>query len=430
MMVLLYLNVEMLLTAVFLVFFLWLALLQSKKIDLGLPAWAPPAYLAIKFVVGYVLFLIFTLHYPKRADADIFKYFDDAMVLFDYMRLETSSIIPIMLKSDLPVELAPRMKSWFSGGGFNLFDSSQVMVKLHVVLRLFSFGIYHVHSMFFCFLSFAGCMFFIHVVRKAFRVDSWVVLACFCFPSFLLWSSAPLKESIAVWLILLSTGYFVVYLKNHHRINLLLSLVVLMPLYSIKPFYVLVLLVSLLMVLMNKSGSFKLLFVHIICLVGFLWLADFILSSYSPIEILARKQRDYFDHFEWQSARSMSGIQALEPSMTGLVKLLPDVLTNVFLKPLPWESLNALYLASSLENMVVLGLLALTLVFLKKNADPFTRRVLILMMSFFLMTYLLLGYSCPVIGSLMRFKSPVLVFVPLAFVLTSRLFSKPAPMVR
>ena len=190
-------------------------------------------------------------------------------------------------------------------------------------------------------------MFFIHVVRKAFKVDSWFVMACFCFPSFLLWSSAPLKESIAVWLILLSTGYFVVYLKNQHRINLLLSIVVLMPLYTIKPFYVLVLLVSLLMVLLNRNGSFRLLFVQIVCLVGLLWLSDILLSSYSPIEILARKQRDYFDHFEWQSARSMSGIPALEPSMTGLFKLFPDVLTNVFLKPFPWESLNALYMASS-----------------------------------------------------------------------------------
>jgi hypothetical protein len=40
---------------------------------------------------------------------------------------------------------------------------------------------------------------------------------------------------------------------------------------------------------------------------------------------------------------------------------------------------------------------------------------------------LLLGFSCPVIGSLMRFKSPVLVFVPIAFLMATRLFVQTKP---
>lgn len=411
----------------FVAFFLWLAYRQSRRVDVGLPVWIPPVYLAIKFAVGYVVFLIFTKHYPERADADIFKYFDDAMVLFNYMQLDGASVIPIMLKSELPVELAPRMKSWFSGGGFNLFDSSQVMVKIHVLIRLVSFGSYHVHSLVFCFLSYLGCMFLLRSVRGLFQVNPWLVLACLCFPSFLLWSSAPLKESVSVWLIMVAVGVFLMYLKHSSPIHWMIAVLVLLPLYMIKPFYVLILLLCMLLVFANRNGTVKVLLFQVVCLVGMLWIADLVWSDYSPIDIMARKQRDYFDHFEWQSARSMSGIPPLEPHLFGLFKLLPYVLMNVFLKPLPWESLNVLYLASSIENLVVVVLFVLTIVAFLKSDDVFMRRTLLLLLLFFFLTYLVLGFSCPVIGSLMRFKSPVLVFVPLAFVLGSGFMKKRFP---
>jgi hypothetical protein len=144
--------------------------------------------------------------------------------------------------------------------------------------------------------------------------------------------------------------------------------------------------------------------------------------------MLARKQKDYFDHFEWQSARSMSEIPALVPDITGLFKLLPYVLVNVFMKPFPWESVNVLYLASSLENLVIIALLMFAFMGFLKSKDFHVRRAVILMLSFLVLTYLVLGFSCPVIGALMRFKSPVMVFVPLAFVLVSPLFKKSFPL--
>jgi len=396
--------------------------------NVGLPVWAPPAFLAIKFIVGYLVFLIFTYHYPNRNDADIFKYYDDSMVLYNYMKQDHSSIIPIMLKSDIPVELGPRMRSWFSGGGFNLFDSSQVMVKLHVLIRLVSFGSYHVHSFFFCFLSYVGCMYLLRSIRTVFGVNSWVLLACFCFPSFLLWSSAPLKESIAVWLIMTSFGSAIYYLGNGNSRQFVFSIMAILSLYVIKPFYVLVFLPCLLLVYINKVGSVRSLALHVSLLLGLIWLSDFMLPDYSPIDMLARKQKDYFDHFEWQSARSMSEIPALVPDFTGLIKLLPYVLVNVFMKPFPWESVNVLYLASSLENLVIIVLLMFAFMGFLKSKDFHVRRAVILMLSFLVLTYLVLGFSCPVIGALMRFKSPVMVFVPLAFVLVSPLFKKSFPL--
>ncbi|MFM7079720.1 MAG: hypothetical protein ACKOYC_08000 [Bacteroidota bacterium] len=418
---------ELLITVLFLAFFLWLAFRQSKKTDVGLPVWAPTVFLATKFIVGYAVFLIFTFHYPDRNDADIFKYYDDAMVLFNYMKQDHTSILPIMLKSDIPVELSPRMRSWFSGSGFNLFDSSQAMVKIHVLIRLVSFGSYHVHSFFFCFLSFAGCMYLLRSIRLVFEVNPWFLLACFCFPSFLLWSSAPLKESVAVCLIMISFAGAIWYFVNGSSRHLAFSLLAISSLYVIKPFYVLVFLSCMVIVWINKSGSTRSLLFHVFLVVGLVWLCDLMLPDYSPIDMLARKQKDYFDHFNWQSARSMSEIPALQPDISGLIKLFPNVLVNVFLKPFPWESVNVLYLASSIENLLIVALLSVTILRFHKSKNVAVRRVVLLMLSFFFVTYFVLGFSCPVIGTLMRFKSPALVFVPLAFMLVSPFFKIALP---
>jgi len=85
-------------------------------------------------------------------------------------------------------------------------------------------------------------------------------------------------------------------------------------------------------------------------------------------------------------------------------------------------------LASSLENIFLFVLFVMTFMRMRRNRPLADSRFILFLLSYFTLVLLLLGFSCPVIGSLMRFKSPVLVFVPIAFLMVSRLFvfSKPA----
>jgi hypothetical protein len=399
--------------------FLWLTQKITKKWDLGLPNWVFPAFLAVKFSLGFILFLLYTYYYKERSEADIFKYFDDATILFNYMRIDPSSVGSIMWHSELPLELAPRMKAWYSGGGFNLFDSSQVMIKLHILIRLVSFGSYHVHSMIFAFASFVGCITLLRVLIKNAKLNPWLVLVCLFMPSFQLWSSGPLKESVSVFLILASISSYYKFIIHQKKGFFIWSILPLVPLYFFKPFYALLLPPAMLLSFIFGRYGMKGVFAFILMGFVFIGIADVFLGSLSPIDIMATKQSNYFDHFDFKSAQSMSGIPPLEPNLHGMVRLLPHVLLNAFLLPLPWESLNPLYLASAVENMIVLGALVTTLIFCFKRGINDQTVFVVFLIGYAIMVYLLLGFTCPVIGSLMRFKSCVEVFVPLAALIAS-----------
>lgn len=406
---------------------LWLAYRIGRRFDFGMPKWVLPAFLLFKLVIGGVVFYLFTVHYPVRSDADIFKYFDDAVVLTNYMKAENSSIVPIIFHSDVPPELGPRLKSWYSGGGFNLFDSSRVMVKLHIVMMLFSFSSYHVHSFLFTFLSFLGCVALLKSLIRYSGINPWALLGCMMLPSFQLWSSAPLKESISVWLMMVSVARFYGYLHTDSRNQLFISFMVLLPLYVIKPFYVLLLAPCILCALLVKEASTKKYLVLALVGVSVIWISDLLLGNLSPIDMMARKQGDFLGYFRVQTAESMSAIPELQPDIIGLFKVMPHALLNAFLKPMPWDSFNPLYLASSLENIFLLVLFVWTFVKIRKARPLADSRFILFLLSFFVVVLLLLGFSCPVIGSLMRFKSPVLVFVPIAFLMAMRLFIQSKP---
>jgi len=415
-------HMEWVVTISFGVLLLWISYRLGHQFDFGLPRWVLPGLLMLKFLLGAVVFYLFTVYYPIRSEADIFKYFDDASVLYHYMVLEPAAIDDIMLHSKVPVEVAPRLKSWFAGGGFHLFDSSRIMVKVHILLRLFSFGSYHFHSFFFTFLSFLGCVAILKAFKRYAHVNMWAVLACLMMPSFQLWSSAPLKESVAVWFLMWVIAGLYQYLHTGDLKRFLMNCCVLVPLYAFKSFYVLLLLPCIaITLLIQKPTLFRYAFTVVIG-VGLLWIADLTMGSLSPIDIMARKQLDFFDHFGDRWAGSMTTTPVLKPHILGFFELLPHAFLNAFLKPLPWESLNPLYLASAAENFLVLALIFMIFVKIRSTKQVSDQRFVMFVICFILVVFVMLGFSCPIIGSLMRFKSPILVLPPLAFLLVHPFF--------
>lgn len=403
---------EWMVTGLFAVIFLWMSYRIGIGFDFGLPTWTLPTLLLIKFLCGGIVYFIFTEYYPIRSDADIFKYYDDAIVLYNYMSLEPASISHIMIDSDVPVDVAPRLKAWYAGSGFKLFDSSQIMVKIHVFLRLISFGYFHVHSICFSFLSFWGCVCLLKSMKLYSNANMWLALGALLLPSFQLWSSAPLKESVAVCMLLVAVSVLWDYLHTGNHRKWITMAMAMLALYVFKPFFVLIMLPCVIMTLLIKIPSAKKYLIFAALSLLFLWIADPLLGSMSPIDLMARKQSDFHDALKFQSVPSMSPMPILQPDMIGLIKLLPYAFMNAFLKPFPWDSMNPLYLASAFENLMVLCMFLMLVIRLPHMSDVANKRFVVFVMVFTIMSFLMLGYSCPIIGSLMRYKSPLLVLIP------------------
>jgi len=252
----------------------------------------------IKLFSAFALTLIYTYYYTDRATADIFKYFDDAKVIFqalytkpyDYVRMVTG------IGSDSPnlYHYYDTCRFWFKLIDYRLFNDNRTIIRFNAVVMVFSFGKFFVHNIFMSFLSLLGLTGIFKVFIEKYPNRKWLLLiSIYLLPSILLWSSGLLKEG----LLLFALGLFFYYLWNilFHKpsIGKLIGLVIMILILSIVKYYVLICLVPgilyLLLVrivkkwhLLALSFSFFICFVFVITkIVGSLLLSHVYLVVYN-----------------------------------------------------------------------------------------------------------------------------------------------------
>lgn len=173
----------------------------------GLPTWFSAAVFVLKLAAGTALWYIYTYYYTDRSTADIWKYFDDSAVLHralsespgDYLRMITG------IGDDTPYiaeHYYKQMNYWYQQFDSPFFNDGRTLIRFNALLRLVSFGNYHVHTVLINFLALAGLCLLWRVVYPAMRAWRKVLLAViFLLPSVLFWGSGVLKEGL-LWLAL------------------------------------------------------------------------------------------------------------------------------------------------------------------------------------------------------------------------------------
>ena len=90
-----------------------------------------------------------------------------------------------------------KMNNWDRIYETGVYNDSRTIIKLNAIFRFISFGEFHVHSLFFCFLSLTGLVAFFRVAKKIFNnSQSILVIMLFFLPSLMFWTSGILKESV------------------------------------------------------------------------------------------------------------------------------------------------------------------------------------------------------------------------------------------
>lgn len=205
-----------------------------------------------KVACGFFIYWLYTYYYPVRSDADIYKYFDDGRLLHELSRQDFGSYLNVLFSSELPEYLKASFSNWYRpGNSTNIVNTNLVMIKIHSLLFYISGGIYHIHSLFFCFLSFLGVFKLYKTLKQHFNLDSKILIGCFVVPSFILWSSAPLKEALSTFTLFyllsaviefnekksiktLSTIILFIALTFYSKPYFLIGIVFLIPLYLFK----------------------------------------------------------------------------------------------------------------------------------------------------------------------------------------------------
>lgn len=380
--------------------------------------------LGVKLIVSLGLFSIYTHYYPNRAEADIFKYFDDSEVVYSSVYDSPANFAQLFFEVDIDNEYffdnyLQHMNNWDRMYDTNVYNDSRTIIKFNAVFRFFSFGQFHVHSLFFCFLSLIGTVALYRVAKKLFKSGQGIlVVLMFLLPSVLLWSSGVLKESILIFalgLLFLSLDHILHY--KQRGIPILTVLLTLLLMVYIK-FYVLVAFIPAIVCYVAAHyvpwKKWKT-YVPLLLLFGVIAL----FSKHIPphmdfVKILEGKQEDFVRLANFQDAGSKFELTDIDQSFWGITKVIPEGIVNCFIRPLPWRANSALSVPAVFENLFILSLLIIGIIQLARRRVTIAEEhsnFLWFSIVFVFLLFAIVGVTTPVAGALVRYKVPALPFL-------------------
>ncbi len=381
----------------------------------------------LKVAAGTLLWWIYTYHYSDRANADIFKYFDDGNVMFgalpahpgDYLRMITG------IGDDTPYftdHYYSVMNNWHRHFDTGYYNDAHTMIRYSALVRLFSFGVYHVHTVFSAFLGLLGlCALFKAFIGFVPGMERPLAAGIFLWPSTLLWTSGPIKETLLV----LGLGIFLLeFIRSAHarpglRGWALMGFGLMLQL-GLKSYVLACMAPGLAAWLWcERTGRHRALLKFTITH-GMAALVVLALPLIAPgrdiIALIDQKQHDMLGIVSQWAPGSYIHTMPLEPGLWGLLSQVPQALYLTFLSPfVTWNS-GALGLLGAIEN----ALLLLVVPFALLRAKPFASiniPALMYCFAFCLALGLLIGWTTPVVGSLLRYRVPLLPFWSLGLLL-------------
>lgn len=395
--------------------------------DTGLDTRWIAALFLLKVAAGTALWAVYTWHYPDRSTADIFKYFDDGNVLFSALPAHPGDYLRMVLGigNDTPyfdAHYYTRMNTWYRQWDTGYYNDAHTMIRFSALVQLFSFGHYHVHTVFACFASLVG----LTAMYKAFHSvmpgrNGALFAAVLLWPSVMFWGSAPIKEA----LLFLGLGLFLLgsmrLLHGSRRWTTGLAIAAGLFLQLILKSYVLMCLLPALAAYAwcLHAGArrpllkFAVVYGAVVLLGMALPLLD---PAWDAIGMIAQKRRDMLGVVALTDPGSYVPITPLGKDIVGFLMDVPHALYLTFISPfLTWD-IGAMGLLGAAENALLLALLPVAL----RLAKPWSAidvPLLLMCLGFCLALGVLVGWTTPVVGALLRYRVPLLPFWAVAALL-------------
>lgn len=393
----------------------------------GLNKHVVPAVFAVKLLSALALTSIYTFFYTDRSTADIFKYFDDAVVVFEALKHSPVDYFRIVSGIDAGADdlqsYYHRCNYWFKEFDYHLYNDNRTIIRFNALVMLFSFGHFFVHNVFACFVSLAGLVGIFKLFYGCFPGRKWsLVCSVFLLPSVLLWASGVLKESLVLGAFGLFLHYFWQCLHGKPSVSKVLFVLMFAIVLVLLKYYVIACAsVGLAYVVALRVGFFRsralvLLSLLAVCLLT-LAVGQLVGGRFDILSTLSLKQNDFISFAQsLGNVGSLIDTQMLRPSLLDFLSKSPEALFNSFLRPLPWETNNILYVLPVVENLllVVSLLMVVRSVIVNKtlaNVSPSGHSLLLFSLLFVFFLNLLNGLTVPVLGALVRYKVPAMPFM-------------------
>lgn len=404
----------------YLVFFCWLITKIKFITDSGVSKKILIALFVLKVFAGVIYGYVYRQIPNHHIYADTWRFFYESKEETDLLFHEPGKYFTDIFHN-------PYEKGYlrlFSGHHSYWSDlKSNFMVKLISVFNIFSLKQYYVNVIFYAFITFFGPVALYRLFDKIFPGKKIPLLAgCFLIPSFLYWCSGLHKDGL-----IFSGIAFIMYhidkmiteegFSFKRSLYILLCLVLIFPLRN----YITVALLPaitawLLSVKWKQKKWMAFSLVYLFC--GILFFASRFINPKINLPLSVSMRQAEFVKLK---GNSFIETTKLLPGLKSFTRNLPQALNHSLLRPYPTEIQNRLYFPAAIE---VMGYLILLGLFLFKGKNIFTHPSVLFAFFFSASLLILIGYTIPFIGAIVRYRSLLLPFL-ITPLLCSLSFRKP-----
>lgn len=367
-----------------------------------------------------MVWVVYTYYYTERSTADPFRFFDDAKIMHEALFEDPGSYLRMMFGYDVDNprldKYIVKMFNWDKEYNYLLYNDSRTMLRFNAICMLFSFENYHVHTIVMSLLSLYGGVYLFKAFLPWLKdLKYLLLLAVFCIPSVMYYSSGVLKEGV----LMAGLGFFFYAIFKIHSswkqpkywLLLILGTVILM----VMKIYVFICLAPALGYYICSQRILKnnplILFVlyNMLAFTG-LYLLSVIMPDKDIFYLLYKKKDDFINVAMQYESGSFITTPDLKPNPWSFLTYIPFAVFTTIARPFIWEQGSLLIRVASIEN-TLLVLCMLTPFFFWKKRNLAEKKVTYFIFTFIFYLYILIGFTTPVLGALSRYKTPALPFV-------------------
>lgn len=367
----------------------------------------------VKVLAALALLYVYTEVYPKRAEADAFKYFDDGIILYEISEEHPKAFVRIMTgvwtESDLLY--LNRLNYWFRTYDHGIVNDNRLVIRFNALLNLISQGSYGFNLFVFLALSWLGgyWLFQLFLGLSSSKITSYV--AAFLIPSTVFWSSGILKEALLFFAL---GGFLFSVFRLHQRFRLgvlSIGIVCLLLLLFLK-IYILIALFPLVLMtwLWERTKTWKNRAFIILIFMGLcITCHALFFPNWSALSTIQGKQFDFIQMAQAVNAGSVVPIIPMDGKITTILTLIPIGIWNVLVYPDLTMLKNGQSVVAFIENFMILLVFLGAVIRLKGVTWKLDWRFPMLIFSLAVVS--LVGMTAPVVGAMVRYKAPVLPFL-------------------
>lgn len=377
--------------------------------------WIAIAY-GIKILAAISLYLFYANQ--PRQKSDIFRFYDDAKIIAStistHPALFAKFITGVGEKNKDYLDIKQKTNNWDSGSTPQTISNNKLIIRYLAIVQLVVFKSYWGTLALTITFGFVGLFFIFKTFSQVFNDRIWMLyFVVFYTPSLLFWTAGLLKETLIISLLgLIIHCIFTAIKGSNSFIHFVFALIATALLFQLRSIVAIILIISFIPFIWNYYRNtkriFSTYFIALFILIALAFESEKFTAK-SAWQSISDKRYEIINQAITDNSSSLIYEKPLNPNAQDIILYLPQSLIDVFLRPFPNQINNFTILLAFLENLLIISLLTLTMIFYKSDKSKLNLTYFLFVFAFLYL--LIIGLTTPVVGAISRYRSIPLLFL-------------------